>query len=127
MKFPITRESLQAFDFAKEREELREEAIQNNLYQLLDIIRKEFKSNMYTNSKEKKYIWRNLHMLRNLNINNNLGQYTYGSVGGITFSQSTTPKIDEYIPRFIDMLKETFIGCDIIVDPLKTYLIIDWN
>lgn len=127
MKFPITRESLQAFDFAKEREELREEAIQNNLYQLLDIIRKEFKSNMYTNSKEKKYIWRNLHMLRNLNINNNLGQYTYGSVGGITFSQSTTPKIDEYIPRFIDMLKETFIGCDIIVDPLKTYLIIDWS
>jgi hypothetical protein len=127
MKFPITRESLQAFDFAKEREELREEAIQNNLYQLLDIIRKEFKSNMYTNSKEKKYIWRNLHMLRNLNINNNLGQSTYGSVGGITFSQSTTPKIDEYIPRFIDMLKETFIGCDIIVDPLKTYLIIDWN
>ena len=127
MKFPITRESLQAFDFAKEREELREEAIQNNLYQLLDIIRKEFKSNMYTNSKEKKYIWRNLHMLRNLNINNNLGQYTYGSVGGITFSQSTTPKIDEHSPRFIDMLKETFIGCDIIVDPLKTYLIIDWN
>ena len=115
MKFPITRESLQAFDFAKEQEELREEAIQTNLNQLLDIIRKEFKSTMHTNSKEKKYIWRNLHMVRNLQINNNLGC-------GVRAT-----KTDEYLPRFIDMLKETFIGCDIIVDPLKTYLIIDWS
>jgi adenosyl cobinamide kinase/adenosyl cobinamide phosphate guanylyltransferase len=31
---------------------------------------------------------------------------------------------DEYL---IQKLKETFIGCDIIVDPLKTYVIIDWS
>ena len=28
------------------------------------------------------------------------------------------------LQRLIDKLKETFIGCDIIIDPLKTYLII---
>jgi hypothetical protein len=118
MKFPITRETLQAFDYAKEQEELREEAIQTNLNQLLDIICKEFKSTMNTNSKEKKYIWRNLHLARNLHTNIRLGS-------GITTNIST--KTDEYLPRFIDMLTQTFIGCDIIVDPLKTYLIIDWS
>jgi hypothetical protein len=110
MKFPITRESLQAFDPAKEREELKEEAIQKNFNQLLDIICNEFKRNMHTNSKEKKYVWRNLHLARNLHLSG--------------FSQGTT---DEYLPRFIEKLKETFIGCDIIIDPLKTYLIIDWS
>jgi hypothetical protein len=37
-----------------------------------------------------------------------------------------SPKKD-YIPIFIDKVKEVFIGCDIIIDPLKTYLIIDWS
>ena len=31
------------------------------------------------------------------------------------------------IPRLVKKLKETFIGCDIIIDPLKTYVIIDWS
>ena len=43
MKFPITRETLQAFDYAKEQEDLKEEAIQKNFNQLLDIICNEFK------------------------------------------------------------------------------------
>ena len=29
--------------------------------------------------------------------------------------------------RLLDKLRETFIGCDIITDPLNTYLIIDWS
>jgi len=35
--------------------------------------------------------------------------------------------VTKYLPEFIDLLKDTFIDCDIIVDPLKTYLIIDWS
>ena len=111
MKFPITRESLQAFDPVKEREELLEEDIEKHLRQMLDIICKEFKQSISSNSKEKKYVWRNLHYLSNIQIN-----------GRITISQK-----DQYLPRFIEKLKENFIGCDIIVDPLKTYLIIDWS
>jgi hypothetical protein len=110
MKFPITRESLQAFDPAKEREELKEEEIQKSFTQNLDGLCKEFKQNIQSYSKEKRFVWRNLHAIRNL--------YLSG------FSQGTT---DEYLPRFIEKVKETFIDCDIIIDPLKTYLIIDWS
>ena len=110
MKFPITRETLQAFDYVKEQEELKEEEIQKAFTQTIDIICKEVKRNMQSNSKEKKYVWRNLHLIRQI--------YIPGFI---------QPKTDEYLPQFIEKLKETFIGCDIIVDPLKTYVIIDWS
>lgn len=110
MKFPITRECLQAFDNKKEQEELREDEIQKILNLNIENICKDFKQNMLSNSKEKKFVWRNLHLIRGINIYNNY-----------------QPKLDEYIPIFIEKLKEVFIGCDIIIDPLKTYLIIDWS
>ena len=31
------------------------------------------------------------------------------------------------IEHLIRILKDTFIGCSIVTDPLKTYLIIDWS
>ena len=34
---------------------------------------------------------------------------------------------DAIISMFMDRLKETFIECDITIDPLKTYIIIDWS
>jgi len=33
----------------------------------------------------------------------------------------------EYFPQYIEKLKAIFIGCDVIVDPLQTYIIIDWS
>ena len=36
-------------------------------------------------------------------------------------------KIKEYLPEFIKLLQETFIDCDFYIDPLQTYLIIDWS
>jgi len=109
MKFPITRESLQAFDYAKEQEELREDEIQKELILHLDRLCKEFKKTMLSNSKEKKFVW---------SLNHNIGM--------MNFEDRSLPKKD-YIPIFIEKLKELFIGCDIIIDPLKTYLIIDWS
>ena len=117
MKFPISRETLQAFDYAKEQEELKEEEVQKAFINTIDIICKEVRRSIYTNSNEKKYIWRNLHLIRNLHTE---VRFPIGS-----YIKRTT--MDEYLPRFIDMLKETFIGCDIIIDPLKTYIIIDWS
>jgi len=38
MKFPITRETLQAFDYAKEQEELKEEEVQKTFINTIDII-----------------------------------------------------------------------------------------
>jgi UDP-N-acetylglucosamine pyrophosphorylase len=105
MKFPITRESLQAFDYAKEQEELREEEIQKTLSLILEELCTEFKKGMSSNSKEKRFVWRKLHIINIKNYSSN----------------------KDYIPMFIDKVKETFVGCDIIIDPLKTYLIIDWS
>jgi hypothetical protein len=117
MKFPITRESLQAFDSSKDAEELFEEEIQKHHNAILDSICFKFKRDIELNSKERRFVWRELHTLRIIYKTIDLG------VG------STCKKIniDHYLPRFIEKLNETFIGCDIIVDPLKTYLIIDWS
>ena len=109
MKFPITRETLQAFDYTKEQEELKEEEIQKTLTQILEGFCKEFKESMHSNSKEKKFVWRKIHIIRQIQ------------------TQRYHSKMDEYLPQFIEKLKEVFIGCDIIIDPLKTYLIIDWS
>jgi len=109
MKFPITRESLQAFDYLKEQEELKEEEIQKRFTLILEELCKEFKQGMPSNSKEKKFVWRGL---RNITMMNH--------------PDYNSSKKD-YIPIFIERLKELFIGCDIIIDPLKTYLIIDWS
>ena len=115
MKFPITRESLQAFDFVKEQEEKLEEELQNRFAQILDGICKEFQRTMQLNSKEKKFVWRNMHLLSSAQVQH---------YPGISYTQSGKPL---ELPKFIEKLKGIFIGCDIIVDPLKTYLIIDWS
>ena len=109
MKFPITREILQAFDYAKEQEELKEEEIQKRLTLILDSLCKDFKQSMPSNSREKKFVWRKLNNITMMN------------------HQDRTSSKKDYIPIFIDKVKEVFIGCDIIIDPLKTYLIIDWS
>lgn len=109
MKFPITRECLQAFDYANEQEKVKEEEVQKKCTLILEQLCKEFKQKMPSNSKEQKFVWRELHTVRRLNI------------------PGFNSKMDEYLPLFIDKLKETFIGCDIVMDPLKTYLIIDWS
>jgi hypothetical protein len=109
MKFPITREDLQAFDYARELEEQRKDEVQKQLAQILEQLCKEFKQGMLTNSKEKRFIWRQLYLVVQAN------------------GSGRMQSIDDYLTQFIDKLKEVFVDCDIIVDPLKTYLIIDWS
>ena len=106
MKFPITRESLQTYNQVKAQEELIEEENQKKITEVLDRLCKEFKQCMPSNSNNKKFVWKNIQQIRSIGR---------GS------------KYDEYLPQFIEKLKEIFIGCDIIIDPLKTYIIIDWS
>lgn len=105
MKFPITRESLQGYNHAKEQEELLEAETQKHILQILDDLCKDFTKKMPSNTKEKRYIWRGIGSIASQNGRNGKPLY----------------------PEFILRLEETFVGCDIIVDPLKTYIIIDWN
>lgn len=119
MKFPITRESLQSFDYVKDQQEIKEEELQKELAKMVENLCKEFKETMSSNSKEKRFIWKD----RDTRI--------YVRIQPIPKHGSGIPdlaiKPDEYFPLFIEKLKEIFIGCDIISDPLKTYLIIDWS
>jgi hypothetical protein len=124
MKFPITRQSLQAFDNDKEQTELKEEEFQKKFTQLLENICTEFKKNMPSNSKKKMFVWY-LKGLQHLHIP---GISNYGSYNG-SYNKGTliTENFQEYIPMLLEKLNEIFIGCDIVVDPLKTYLVIDWS
>jgi hypothetical protein len=107
MKFPITRESLQAYDLAKIQEERKEEEVQKRFALILESLCKEFDTSINSNIREKKFVWRNIHLIKQI------------SPGDMEKAP--------YLPRFVEKLKETFVGCDIIIDPLKTYLIIDWS
>ena len=109
MKFPITRQSLQAFDNDKEENELKKKEFQKKFAQLLENICTEFKKNMPSNSKKKMFVWQ-LQGLQQL--------YVRGII---------TMNFNEHIPMLIEKLKQLFIGCDIVIDPLKTYLVIDWS
>ena len=99
MKFPITRESLQAFDYVKDQQELKEEENKQRIIQRIAWICSNFTKNMHTYSKEKRFVCR--------------------------FAEHGMWGND--IPQFIEKLKENFIGCDYIIDPLNTYIIIDWS
>lgn len=99
MKFPITRESLQAFDLETERKEVLEEQTQTQLNAMLDQLCKSFQHNMPSNVKGKRFVWQ-------------LQSFPFDRV---------------YLLQFIEKVKAVFIGCDVIADPLYTYLIIDWS
>jgi len=135
MKFPISREILQAFDYAKEQEELREEEVQKRLAQILEQLCSEFKQSMNANSKEKKFVWRRINLLTQLgacmpgNAPKPMYMPSKDHVPGkdIMYDMRDKASRMEYLPQFIEKLKYTFVDCDIIVDPLKTYIIIDWS
>ena len=138
MKFPITRETLQTFDPIEEKKVRDDIAIKNHINNLVQEICSNIKSrmewtmptgislhasigcgNINTNRdehqkimSEKRYVWNGLRYIRP------------GSKYGLEVSDVSEAVL---IPLLIEKLKETFIGCDIIIDPLKTYLIIDWS
>ena len=92
--------------------------------------------------KDKQYIWKDIGILGHYSTfihhskitkssNPNPIEY-YNNPNNPTIRNfgHTLPQQQEFnqsLPEFIEILKETFIGCDIIIDPLKTYLIIDWS
>lgn len=118
MKFPITRESLQAFDLAKEQAEREEEEIQKRFALILEGLCKEFQRSMPSNTREKRFVWRNIGQIKDMKA---VSQCV--TIGDVKKAMQDI----ECLPRFVEKLKETFVGCDIIIDPLKTYLIIDWS
>jgi hypothetical protein len=111
MKFPITRESLQAYDQTKEEAERKEEFIQCILESDITRICNTVKGGMPEYSRAKRIIWQTSKCLNGQRI-------YYPTRNGIIHPKNELI-MDEYLPRFIQKLQETFIGCDISIDPLK--------
>lgn len=137
MKFPITRETLQTFDPIKEKKVRDDIAIKNHINNLVQEICSNIKSRMewtmptgislhasigcgnLDNNRnehqkimsEKRYVWNSKYIRP-------------GSKYGLEVSDVSESVL---IPLLVEKLKETFIGCDIIIDPLNACLIIDWS
>jgi hypothetical protein len=109
MKFPITRESLQSFDQKAEDAEKKKERIRVLLECDVKEICNAIVKGMSIYSREKRFIWTGVNNVR------------------MRVENPSEINIDEYLSRIIERLKETFIGCDIICDPLKSYIVIDWS
>jgi hypothetical protein len=147
MQFPITRESLRSFNRENAIAE-KERQLRYDLY--MTIIKKICNDVEQTllNSKTPvtQYVWRDIsiigyldHFTKNRNADiiktPNIGDLikTHNIQRAIMSMDIRVPDkekdetLNTYLPVFIHLLKETFINCDIIVDPLKTYLIIDWS
>ena len=140
MKLPITRESLRAFDPVKERNDKDEIAIQNHINQLVQGIADTIENRMlWTMPKpggdaitrpslseqekahkqiinDRRFVWDGI---RNIRIS---GRSVLEANRSILEANSSV-----LVQLLVEKLKENFIGCNIIVDPLKTYLIIDWS
>jgi hypothetical protein len=101
MKFPVTRDELRSYNALKEREETL-------LANTLEHFCKEFERSMPTNVGTKQFVWRNLHNLKHHSVDPRF------------------PK-DEILCKFIEKIKETFLECEVIVDPLQTYIIVAWS
>lgn len=136
MKFPITREALQAFDPVEEKKAKEDIAIQNYLNNVVQTICRQLESDILGPQSKNTHMKTSCEIRKEKHVHDKLinekrfvweiksmreGMYNYGRDNFVDVSNSVL------IPLLIDKLKETFIGCDIIIDPLKTYLIIDWS
>ena len=99
MKFPISRESLLTSDINKEYEE-------KLLQEKVELFCKEFERSFLSNINKKQFVFNNLNSMKMIYYNMNGGTNTLAK---------------NILPKFIEKLKETFI------DPLETYIIIDWS
>lgn len=152
MQFPITREGLQNFNRDAAQKEKDKQQRYDFYNTLIKYICKDIENGMMPfqilppNSldyiryeamlRDKQYIWKDIEILAywKVCINPYSGMEKYGGAiqsykkGRLRNDYSkNTADFNQALPEFIEMLKETFIGCDIIIDPLKTYLIIDWS
>jgi len=139
MKFPITREALQRFDPVEQERLADEIRLKNHISDLVSQICSNIKWHMEwimpkpgklrisdaetvqiaheKIMREKRYIW---HGLENIRPGNQF------IIPGIDTRQFMHLSDADLIELLIQKLKETFIGCDIIVDRNNS-IIIDWS
>jgi len=121
MKFPITREELQSYNYSSIMQQRTEENINKKITETIQNICDDFERNLPNTVNEKKFVW----YWGKGNGIDKIIQYSYGQYG---LSDPTTIKTYTEITKksFMKRLRELFIGCTILMNPLQTYIIIDW-
>ena len=118
MKFPITREELQSYNTSSIFQQRFEENVNMKISEIIKEICDDFERNLPNNLNEKKFVWYGYDRI------NKIIRYSWGTYG---LSES---KSESYIEckknDFMNLLRELFIGCNIITDSLQTYIMIDW-
>ena len=121
MKFPITREELQTYTYSSIRQQRIEDGINQKISEIIQKICDDFERNLPNNVNEKKFVW----YWEKGNGIDKIIQYSSGEYG---LSDPSEMKIytENKKKDFMERLRELFIGCTIIMDPLQTYILIDW-
>uniref|UniRef100_A0A6C0HFM9 Uncharacterized protein n=1 Tax=viral metagenome TaxID=1070528 RepID=A0A6C0HFM9_9ZZZZ len=114
MKFPIKREDLKGYELDKANGEIKEKKFQKKLDELVVGICTIFEYMFPACHKEKRFYYH----LESLELD---------SIPLFDEKGFYVNKPGHTLNILISKLKEKFIGCDISVDILKTYLIIDWS
>lgn len=122
MKFPITRTELQNHTKESILNELKEEMMYLHLFRIIRGIKEDFEKNFLVGSKDKRFIIKLDSAFKNKLIVQDPSAYGI-STNHVTKLLGFKISID----LIIESLKKNFLGCDIIVDPLETYIIIDWS
>jgi hypothetical protein len=132
MNLPTTKEYLQNFDKNKymvdEDNKIKFEYYDILIKHIADGIKYKLLHQPSVRLKlEPQFTWKYLELLPLWNT-----YMTYGKNGDLVafYQKNRNPfeKVQEYyIHEFVGLLKDNFIGCKIIVDPLKIYIIIDWS
>jgi hypothetical protein len=120
MKFPITREELQSYNTSIIMQQKIEENINIKISEIIKNICDDFEQNLLNNLNQKKFVWywRGRDGIDTI-IRYSSGRYGLSDTYGLSY-------IENKKNDFMNLLRELFIGCNIICDPLQTYIIIDW-
>uniref|UniRef100_A0A6C0KRY9 Uncharacterized protein n=1 Tax=viral metagenome TaxID=1070528 RepID=A0A6C0KRY9_9ZZZZ len=111
MKFPITREQLQAYDPEMEKIEQAEQDLEKGITRLVEQLCTDFKQRMPVYYRYKQYV-----------------QYV-----SVDHLQTTVPQYINrinapwFIERYLKRVKEMFIGCEVTYTASDAKLIIDWS
>ena len=107
MKFPITRQEIIGIDYNREARERRINEMMKKLCERFET----FHINTYNRlSKPTQFQYRD-------------GPEMYRH----TYLSSDKIDVQKLYDEFYQKIRETFLDCKIIVDPLQTYVIIDWS
>lgn len=120
MKFPITREALQAFDPVKDQEEMFQERTQETVRKVVAEVCKQVTKHLYESTGP--FVYQHFRLLLVSTADNTASMTPYYR-GRLPFDYTVT----NFLPPLLEKLKETFIGCDITIDPVENYLVISWT